>query len=75
MGSKKKTNWAAIVAAQQKQAAINRHNSNEKQRGTTLDNNWVAQKNAIVQKEGAVDYKKFLKTRLSDLSSVLGVKR
>lgn len=75
MGSKKKTNWAAIAAAQAKQNQINNYNSGEKARGETLDKNYTAQKEAIVQKEGTVDYKKYLKSRLSDLTNVLGVKK
>ena len=51
MGSKKKTNWAAIAAAQAKQNQINNYNSGEKARGETLDKNYTAQKEAIVQKD------------------------
>lgn len=71
MGSKRKK----IQAATQKQIQINNYNAGERSRGQALDNNYVAQKAAIVQKEGTVDYKKFLKSRLSDLTNVLGVKK
>ena len=67
MGSKRKKMWAA------QQAAI--YNSGERTRGEHLDNNAAIQKQAIVQKEGTVDYKKFLKSRLADLTNVLGVKK
>lgn len=77
MGSKSKRRQALIAAqaAQQKQSQINNYNSSERTRGETLDKNYVAQKEAIVKKEGTVDYKKFLKSRLSDLTNVLGVKK
>lgn len=75
MGSKRKKNWAAQQAAIQKQNQINNYNNGERTRGANLDNNAVIQKQAIVQKEGTVDYKKFLKSRLSDLTNVLGVKK
>lgn len=77
MGSKSKRRQALIAAqaAQQKQNQINNYNSGERTRGETLDKNYVAQKEAIVKKEGTVDYKKFLKSRLSDLTNVLGVKK
>lgn len=75
MGSKRKKRQAAALAAQQKQNQINNYNAGERSRGQTLDNNYVAQKAAIVQKEGTIDYKKFLKSRLSDLTNVLGVKK
>lgn len=74
MGSKRKR-WAAQQAAIQKQNQINNYNNGERTRGANLDNNAVIQKQAIVQKEGTVDYKKFLKSRLSDLTNVLGVKK
>lgn len=77
MGSKSKRRQALIAAqaARQKQSQINNYNSGERTRGETLDKNYVAQKEAIVKKEGTVDYKKFLKSRLSDLTNVLGVKK
>lgn len=75
MGSKRKKIWAAQQAAIQKQNQINNYNNGERTRGANLDNNAVIQKQAIVQKEGTVDYKKFLKSRLSDLTNVLGVKK
>lgn len=75
MGSKRKKAWAAQQAAIQKQNQINNYNNGERTRGANLDNNAVIQKQAIVQKEGTVDYKKFLKSRLSDLTNVLGVKK
>ena len=75
MGSKRKKMWVAQQAAIQKQNQINNYNSGERTRGANLDNNAVVQKQAIVQKEGTVDYKKFLKSRLADLTNVLGVKK
>ena len=77
MGSRRKKILAAQQAAiqQEKQNQINNYNNGERARGQTLDNNYVAQKASIAQKEGTVDYKKFLKSRLSDLTNVLGVKK
>ena len=79
MGSKsKKQNttvnaYGANMSMAQKES-IYSHNANEKQRGQTLDNNYSAQRAAIVQKDGTVDYKKYIRSHLKDLTSILGVK-
>lgn len=79
MGSKTKKNkdvnaYGTTMKATEKQK-IDNYNTSEKQRGQTLDNNYTAQKQAIVQKDGTVDYKKYVRGHLKDLTSILGIKR
>lgn len=79
MGSKKKKNQDPNVSAygtsmkQSEKNRIDSYNNAEKARGQTLENNFKVQKEAIVKKEGTVDFKKYLKKRADTLMNVLGV--
>lgn len=79
MGSKKKKNNLVsaygITMTPTEKTNIDNYNTGEKTRGDKLDANYTAQKEAVVKKEGTVDYKKFLKSRLADLTNILGVKK
>lgn len=79
MGSKKKRDtrvsaYGTLMQPSEK-AKIDNHNASEKQIGANKDANYVAERQAVAQKSGTVEYKSFVKKHLNELGNILGVKR